>query len=105
MENIGHKLSITIVGDAILPTVRYVLSSMGINQLNPANITKSVKIGRLGNFKTYSLDVLVDDPDFMSKRKLLMAELVKESTHLHVMCSYGRVVDVYIFDRRSFMLT
>lgn len=88
---------ITIVGLDILRTVQFALKPTGIKLVNPVNR------GKFGNFKTLTFLTPIPEIEVMNRRKEIMMELAKESTHLLAMYPHGDVFHVYIFDRRAFL--
>ena len=92
-------ITIVMIGNDVVRTVRSIFTQEGINSVNEV---KLIKQGRLGNFKTLTHTVTIpDDPQV--RRRQVTGALAKESTHLLIMYPQGLPYTIYVFDRRAFL--
>lgn len=96
----SSTLSVTIVGDAILDDVIMIMDSLKL--INPVNTVNTVKLGMLGNFKTYTYDIPLKMTEITEKRRALMEKVQRESTRLLALYTHGDWMQVFVFRRSSF---
>ena len=93
-------ITIVMIGNDVVRTVRSIFTQEGINWVNEV---KLIKQGRLGNFKTLTHIVSVPDKDPQPRRRQITGAIAKESTHLLMLYPHGDPYTIYVFDRRAFL--
>lgn len=87
---------VTVIGSGVKEIVEPIFNTLTINSVN------EISSGMLGNLRTLTYSISIEDDFVISQRKKLMSELSKESTHLVAFYEHGDWMHVYIFKRSAF---
>jgi len=82
---------VTIVGQDIFKIVEEILDLVGLNVVNNANY------GMLGNLKTLTYTLAVDESEVIEKRKNLIRIIEKDDKRLMPLYSHGDWMRIYVF--------
>ena len=95
---VGATISITIVGLDLEEEVRqtFLKYKEHINKVN------QVKYGHLGNFRTLTYFLRIQDNDMASLMKSIANDLSLPGANTMCMCKYGVPGDMYVFKRSAF---
>lgn len=86
-----EKLRITVVGQDIFKLVKEKLQLAEINQVNQVND------GMLGNLKTLTYEVELQEEEVIRKRQRLMGKMAEDNLRLMPMCVHGDWMRIFVF--------
>lgn len=86
-----EKLRITVVGQDIAKIVAEKIQLVGINKVN------QVSSGMLGNLKTLTYEIDLEEDEVIKVRQRLMGKMAEDSLRLMPMCVHGDWMRVFVF--------
>lgn len=86
-----EKLRITVVGQDIFKIVKETMLLVGINTINQVNS------GMLGNLKTLTYEIEMDEDEVIKTRQKIMGKMAEDSMRLMPMCVHGDWMRIFVF--------
>ena len=86
-----EKLRITVVGQDIFKLVKEKFELADINKANQVNT------GMLGNLKTLTYEIDLDEEEVIKKRQRLMGKMAEDNMRLMPMCVHGDWMRIFVF--------
>lgn len=86
-----EKLRITVVGQDIAKIVAEKIQLVGINKVN------QVSSGMLGNLKTLTYEIDLEEDEVIKVRQQLMGKMAEDNLRLMPMCVHGDWMRVFVF--------
>lgn len=86
-----EKLRITVVGQDIAKIVAEKIQLVGINKVS------QVSSGMLGNLKTLTYEIDLEEDEVIKVRQRLMGKMAEDSLRLMPMCVHGDWMKVFVF--------
>lgn len=86
-----EKFRITVVGQGIADIVAEKLELAGINKVNKINT------GMLGNLKTLTYEIDMDENEVIRVRQKIMGLMAEDNMRLMPMCVHGDWMRVFVF--------
>jgi hypothetical protein len=86
-----EKLRITVVGQDIFKIVKEAMLLVGINTINQVNS------GMLGNLKTLTYEIEMDENEVIKTRQKIMGKMAEDSMRLMPMCVHGDWMRIFVF--------
>lgn len=86
-----EKLRITVVGQDIFKIVKEAMLLVGINTINQVNS------GMLGNLKTLTYEIEMDEDEVIKTRQKIMGKMAEDSMRLMPMCVHGDWMRIFVF--------
>ena len=86
-----EKLRITVVGQDIAKIVAEKIQLADINKVN------QVSSGMLGNLKTLTYEIDLEEDEVIKVRQRLMGKMAEDSLRLMPMCVHGDWMKVFVF--------
>lgn len=86
-----EKFRITAVGQDIAKIVAEKIQLVGINKVN------QVSSGMLGNLKTLTYEIDLEEDEVIKVRQRLMGKMAEDSLRLMPMCVHGDWMKVFVF--------
>lgn len=86
-----EKLRITVVGQDIFRTVAEKIQLANINKVNQINS------GMLGNLKTLTYEIELEEDEVIRVRQRIMGKMAEDNMRLMPMCVHGDWMRVFVF--------
>ena len=86
-----EKLRITVVGNDIFKIVAEKIQLVGINEAN------QVSSGMLGNLKTLTDEIELEENEVIKARQRLMGKMAEDNLRLMPMCVHGDWMRIFVF--------
>ena len=86
-----EKLRITVVGQDIFKLVKEKFELAEINKVNQVNT------GMLGNLKTLTYEIDLDEEEVIKKRQRIMGKMAEDNMRLMPMCVHGDWMRIFVF--------
>lgn len=86
-----EKLRITVVGNDIFKIVAEKIQLVGINEAN------QVSSGMLGNLKTLTYEIELEENEVIKARQRLMGKMAEDNLRLMPMCVHGDWMRIFVF--------